>query len=76
MNAPRRLRRDGAKGRKARARKWGVGIQNWTRQNLPLLDSPNLRTLYGEADGQLRLQARSNYECDVITHPLRYWRAD
>ena len=75
MNAPRRPGRAGARGgRRARARKWGVGIQNWTRQNLPMVDSPNLRTLYGEADGQLRLQARSNYECDFVTHPLRYWR--
>ena len=61
MNAPRRLRRDGAKGRKARARKWGVGIQNWTRQNLPLLDSPNLRTLYGEADGQFGARVGRQY---------------
>ena len=69
MNAPRRRKA----GSRAKLRKWGVGIQNAVRQNLPLRDTPNLRSLYGEADGQLRLQARSNYECNVITHPLRNW---
>ena len=69
MNTPQRKKGSS----KARSRKWGVGIQNWTRQNLPLPDSPNSATLYGEADGQLHLQARSNYECDSVSHPLRYW---
>ena len=69
MNTPQRKK----PGSKARSRKWGVGIQNWTRQILPLPDSLNLHTLYGEADGQLHLQARSNYKCDTVSHPLRYW---
>jgi len=46
---------------------WGVGIQNFTRQILPLGASER------RGDGLLRLQARSSYESRRIDHPLSGW---
>jgi hypothetical protein len=48
---------------------WGVGIQNFTRQILPLPAEEQ------RGDGLLHLQARSTYESRRIAHPLSSWQA-
>ena len=48
---------------------WGVGIQNFTRQILPLPASER------PGDGLLRLQARETYQTSRIEHPLGKWTA-
>lgn len=55
---------------RAKQRRWGVGIQNMNREHLPL--SKN-NTRVGTGDGLLRVQARSDYRCKVVRHPLNDW---
>lgn len=56
------------------ARKWGVGIQNATRELLPLTLG-HARVARAGSDGLLRVQARSSYEDRAMQHPLREWRS-
>lgn len=55
-------------------RKWGVGIQNATRELLPLT-SGHGRVARAGCDGLLRFQARASYEDRSMEHPLRDWRS-
>jgi hypothetical protein len=69
MNAP--VRGKGA----WKARKWGVGIQNATRELLPLTQDHG-RVARSGCDGLLRVQARSSYDDARIEHPLNGWRSE
>jgi hypothetical protein len=53
-------------------RKWGVGIQNATRELLPLT-SGHGRVARAGCDGLLRFQARASYEDRSMEHPMRDW---
>lgn len=53
-------------------RKWGVGIQNATRELLPLTQG-HARVARAGCDGLLRIQARSTYEDLGMEHPLKDW---
>ncbi|GBG63182.1 hypothetical protein CBR_g36951 [Chara braunii] len=61
MNAPRPGPYDGWI-----QRSWGVGVQNLSKEYLPL-------TCRGNGDGMLRLQARHSYKCHRMNHPLHDW---
>lgn len=67
MNAPTKDKGNWA------TRKWGVGIQNATRELLPLTQG-HAKVARAGCDGLLRVQARSNYEDRGMEHPLRDWR--
>ena len=54
-------------------RKWGVGIQNATRELLPLTKLHGKIARAGQ-DGLLRIQARSNYVDASMEHPLKHWQ--
>ena len=54
-------------------RKWGVGIQNATRELLPLTKGHGKIARAGQ-DGLLRIQARSNYVDASMEHPLKHWQ--
>lgn len=54
-------------------RKWGVGIQNATRELLPLTNAHG-RVMRAGCDGLLRIQARNSYQDSNMVHPLRDWR--
>lgn len=64
MNAP---------TKNAAKRKWGVGIQNATRELLPLTKGHGRIARAGQ-DGLLRIQARSNYVDASMEHPLKHWQ--
>jgi myogenesis-regulating glycosidase len=64
MNAP---------SKNAAKRKWGVGIQNATRELLPLTKGHGRVARAGQ-DGLLRIQARSNYVDASMEHPLKHWQ--
>jgi hypothetical protein len=68
MNAPRAPARNWLGGDFAKM-SWGVGIQNFTRQILPLAATER------DGDGLLRLQARDTYHSSRIEHPLAKWTA-
>ena len=55
------------------ARRWGVGIQNATRELLPLT-SGHGRVARAGCDGLLRVQARSSYKGTKMEHPLKEWK--
>ena len=55
-------------------RKWGVGIQNATRELLPLTQDHG-RVAREGCDGLLRIQARASYEDQGMQHPMREWRS-
>ena len=67
MNAPKKTQRGW------QSRKWGVGIQNATRELLPLTKGHGKVARAGQ-DGLLRIQARSNYHDTSMEHPLKHWR--
>ena len=74
MNAPNQV--SGAKDKKMKnlfKRKWGVGIQNATRELLPLTKGHGKIARAGQ-DGLLRIQARSNYVDASMEHPLKHWQ--
>ena len=54
------------------ARKWGVGIQNATRELLPLTLG-HARVARAGCDGIFRVQARSTYVDKGMEHPWRHW---
>lgn len=54
-------------------RKWGVGIQNATRELLPLTKGHGKIARAGQ-DGLLRIQARSSYVDASMEHPLKHWQ--
>lgn len=65
------------------ARAWGVGVQNMTREYLPLTAQGAGQHLQEDAvgtrhsgDGVLRLQARRDYTCHVMKHPLSDWKPE
>lgn len=65
------------------ARAWGVGVQNMTREYLPLTAHGAGGHLQEDAvgdrhsgDGVLRLQARRDYQCHVMKHPLSDWKPE
>lgn len=62
MNAP----STGKQGRRSKRRRWGVGVQNMSREYLP-------KGAHVSGDGLLRVQARGNYVCESMHHPLRDW---
>jgi hypothetical protein len=67
MNAPKKTKKEW------KSRKWGVGIQNATRELLPLTKGHGKVARAGQ-DGLLRIQARSNYQDARMEHPLRHWQ--
>ena len=67
MNAPKKTKKEW------KSRKWGVGIQNATRELLPLTKGHGKVARAGQ-DGLLRIQARSNYRDAGMEHPLRDWQ--
>eukprot|EP00889_Picochlorum_renovo_P003452 jgi/Picre1/30482/NNA_005846.t1 len=70
MNAPNKSRKW-----QSISRKWGVGIQNATRELLPLTKGHGKVARAGQ-DGLLRIQVRSNYVDAQMEHPLRHWQHD
>ncbi len=78
MNSPAPHKRSGL------SRSWGVGVQNMTREYLPLTVDGAGHHLPGDdgigikqsGDGMLRLQARRDYECHIMKHPLSDWKPD
>lgn len=54
------------------SRKWGVGIQNATRELLPLTLKHG-RIVRNGSDGLLRIQSRRSYEDSTVHHPLKYF---
>jgi hypothetical protein len=66
MNAPNKILKN-------MKRKWGVGIQNATRELLPLTKGHGKIARAGQ-DGLLRIQARSNYVDASMEHPLKHWQ--
>jgi myogenesis-regulating glycosidase len=59
---------------KAKQRRWGVGIQNATRELLPLTLG-HARVARSGCDGLLRVQAHRSYKDSAIDHPLREWES-
>lgn len=51
--------------------KWGVGVANFDRKLLPVVDGAN----GSNGDGFLRIQARDRYDGTAVTHPLLGWES-
>jgi len=65
MNGP----AHGPNGKRTR-RKWGTGVQNASKEVLPLTTS---ECKFANHDGVLRLQARASFKDESVTHPLSEW---
>lgn len=57
-----------------RRRTWGVGVQNFKLQYLPITSGSLSSLFYGKGDGLLRIQARGSYKSSNVTHPLMDWK--
>lgn len=55
-----------------RSRHWGVGIQNATRELLPLTLKHG-RIVRNGSDGLFRIQSRKNYQDSNVHHPLKHF---
>ena len=72
MNAPNKSKKETSWQASIPQRKWGVGIQNATRELLPLTKGHGRVARAGQ-DGLLRIQSRRNYVDAGMEHPLKHW---
>jgi len=72
MNAPNKSKKETSWKASIPQRKWGVGIQNATRELLPLTKGHGRVARAGQ-DGLLRIQSRRNYVDAGMEHPLKHW---